>query len=273
MASNVHVVSCGTSPLSWLTRTDLCLSDGTPFKEFARKQDDLARRLGEDREANARAERAVHDKPREASAEIHALWEYLERREVDWAYLVTTETRASQCAAAWIRSYLAREAKVARVDLGTKFVGYEASDDDDNDNGRLADFAARLQLLRDRTMRFVEQRKAAGDRVFIAAQGGYKPETGIMMLVGADTGTPVYYLHEEMRRTVTLPVLRYRGDVGWLRELIGEGASGPALAELKREHGAELEEAIRCYAVEARRDDTGAVVRAKLTAYGKSLVP
>jgi putative CRISPR-associated protein (TIGR02619 family) len=216
----------------------------------------------------------VHGHPREASAELNAVWEYLERREVDWAYLVTTKTRASQCAAGWVRSYLEDVTGVRRVELGTKFVGYEPGDEEDV-TSRLADFASRLQVLRDRTMRFVKDRQAEGHRVFIAAQGGYKPETGIMMMVGAETGATVYYLHEEMRRTVTLPVLRYGGDVGWLASTMrgrDAGVTGPELAALVREHGSEIDEAIRSYVVEATRDPDGALVRVKLTRYGKSLL-
>jgi putative CRISPR-associated protein (TIGR02619 family) len=232
------------------------------------KVDDLVRYLRDNGGARASVEAAVVDKP-EWFAELTAMRSYIERREVDLAYLVSTRTQASRMCVDWLARYLRDRAGVL-VETGPQFEGYDPATDAD---ARAAAFAADLQVLRARTLRYVKRRQESGDRVFIAAQGGYKPEAGVMMIVGAETGATVYYAHEEMRRSVELPVLAYHGPMEALRALKGAGGRVTRLdaAPLFARHP-DLAEAERAYAIEVRRDEGGVVVEMKLTDYGKLLV-
>ena len=268
--ANVHVVSCGTSVLGRLLRERAAVPSLVGFA--GDKLDALVRYLQNDG-ARARARAAVLDQP-DWFAELTAMRRYLERKEVDLAYLVSTRTAASSLCVDWLERYL-RERAGVQVEKGTQFEGYEpeVARDDDTADARADAFAADLQVLRARTLRYVRRRQKAGDRVFIAAQGGYKPEAGVMMLVGAETGATVYYAHEEFRRSVELPVLLYDGPMTGLRELHAAGGRVTRLrAEPMLAQHPDLAAAERAYAVELRRDDDGRLVEMKLTDYGKLLL-
>lgn len=269
--ARVHVVSCGTSILGGLARDgSVGFNDGGTCKGLG--IDELARRLDDDGAALAAAKALVLQKP-EWFAELTAMRRYLDAREVDVAYLVGTKTGASRLAIGWLRASL--EARGVRVEEGTAFVGYEESEGVGDVASKLTAFAANLQVLRARTLAYVLKKRASGDEVFIAAQGGYKPEAGVMMLVGAETGATVYYAHEQMRESVELPVLLYRPQsLAPLQALAAMGPGrhrGPRMTELVRKHPQLVGEAARAYAVEVRRDHTGGVEGIELTGYGRLL--
>jgi putative CRISPR-associated protein (TIGR02619 family) len=268
---NVHVVSCGTSVLSNLLarRKDW---GGLEGQAERMKVSELAALLARDRSVRDEARRAAFADPFAFFAELNAMRPYLERREVDVAYPIGTRTAAASFSVDWLSIWL-REQGV-KVDTATAFEGYDRGSEGDEAE-RIAAFSADLQVLRARALRYVRARQQAGDRVLIAAQGGFKPEAGIMMIVAMETGATAYYVHEEMRQTVTLPVLAYRGSregLAALRRRSGGRLAGDEAVLLCGMHPELLDEAEQAHAVVVRRDDDGRVRDLRLTDYGKLLV-
>lgn len=268
--ANVHVVSCGTSVLSnFVNRFRHRLPSLPPD---VKSVDQLVALLNANRALAADAERVAHSDPYEFFAELKAMRPFLEKGEVDVAYLVSTNTPAAAISVRWLRRYL--EGRGIQVDTGASFVGYEAGPAETEDE-RVTAFAADLQVLRAKTLAYVRRRRNAGDRVFIAAQGGFKPEAGIMMLVGAETQAVIYYVHELMNRTVVIPTMSYGGSVEPLRAIAEHGRqmAGPTATSLWKQYTPHFLAAERAYAIDVWRDDaTGEVVMIKLTDYGKFLV-
>ncbi len=268
--ANVHVVSCGTSVLSNLVSR--CRDRFPALPATVRNVDELVGALNASPTLAAEAERVAHADPYEFFAELKAMRPFLEAGRVDVAYLVSSSTPAAALAIGWLCRYL--ENRGVRIDMGPPFVGYEPGPDETEDE-RVTAFAADLQVLRAKTLAYVRRRQHAGDRVFIAAQGGFKPEAGIMMLVGAETNAPVYYVHEQMGRTVMLPTMRYAGPVWPLDAIARDGrqVQGPAAASLWMQYDPHFRAAENAHAIEVHRDETtGEVVAIKLTDYGKFLV-
>lgn len=267
--ANVHVVSCGTSVLSnFATR----YRDRLPMLPADVKSvDQLVPVLNTNPALATEAERIAHADPYEFFAELKAMRPFLENGQVDVAYLVSTSTPAATLSIRLLRRYL--EGRGIQIDTGATFVGYRPGPDETEDD-RVTAFAADLQVLRAKTLAYVRRRRNAGDRVFIAAQGGFKPEAGIMMLVGAECDAPIYYVHEQMGRTVMLPTLSYGGPVEPLRAVAQNGRQigGPVATSLWKQYRPHFQAAEDAYAIEVRRDRaTGEVVMIKLTDYGKFL--
>lgn len=266
--ANVHVVSCGTSVLGNYLRYR---SSFPALPAEVTTIDQLVAALNSTASLFSDAERIALEEPFKYFAELAAMEPYLEKGEVDTVYLVITKTAAAQLSVRLLQRFF--EQRGISVDQGAQFAGYEPGSDESEED-RILHFAADLQVLRAKTLSYVRRRQKDGDTVFIAAQGGYKPEAGIMMLVGAETQATTYYAHEQMRRTVTIPLLSYRGNSEALRAIAQAGghiAGGEATA-LWKQHRASLLAAEDAYAVQARRDKaSGEVIRLKLTDYGKFL--
>ena len=70
-------------------------------------------------------------------------------------------------------------------------------------------FGDGLANLFTKIIKIVSAHKAQGDKVFIHASGGFKPETAIAVLA-ANTpmgGVPVFYVHEHFNRVVRIPAI------------------------------------------------------------------
>lgn len=264
--AKVHVVSCGTSFLSNVDRRhgkDL-------WPKLQRDLDAIAACLEKDHALEEKArDAAFQDESR--AAELSAMQGYLERAEVDRAYLVGTRTRASKVALRWLVRYLQQHHPRVAVEQGITFEGYEPDDWPETDEERHAAFAADLQVMRAKALDYVRKRQAEGHEVFIAAQGGFKPEVGVMMLVGAETKATVYYVHDAMRRPIVLPVLLHEPsleEVAVLRAIPREGLAG----DRAREMLPRLAGLRGAYAVALSQDEGGRLRRLSLTAYGKLLL-
>lgn len=266
---HVHVVSCGAGSLFHLAN-----EGSIPFPPGGGRKkasaDDIAAKLTTDSAARKRAEQLALEQPK-WFPELSAMDRYLNAKQVDVAYLIGTETAPSRLHIGWLRKHL--EARGVTVEQGTPFAGFE-EDAPGNDGENLEEFAQRLQVLRARTLDYVKRCQARDAKVFIAAQGGFKPEVGVMMLVGEEARVPVYYAHEQMLRSIDLPVFLYHGDLEPLRALADKGGylRGDDATLLEGRHRELMGKAVEAHAVEAKRDDDGGLKSLKLTAYGKHLL-
>ncbi|ABL78661.1 putative CRISPR-associated protein, APE2256 family [Thermofilum pendens Hrk 5] len=131
--------------------------------------------------------------PRGVSAELNAMWPYLEAGRVAAAYLLASDSGASTLCASVLKEYLGEhgvEVEVERVaDLGRDF-----------DKG--------LYNLLDALSRAVEGYRRRGYAVYVNATGGFKPETAVVYAAASLFGASrVYYIHETMGEVVELPTL------------------------------------------------------------------
>ena len=249
--ANVHVVSCGTSFVGRLSREGVELDWKNPADKTAIYE--------------------VLKKNPKWSAELTAMSTYLDAGLVDEAYLVGTDTPKCKFVVGALTHYL--KERDIRLEQATSFVGFGEDEGDDED--KRAAFAADLQELRARTLDYVRRKQGSEHRVFIAAQGGFKPEAGVMMLVGEETGATVYYAHEHMQQSIELPTFLYKGSLEILNR-VARGKGGRLTRtesqELLREHEKAVKEAVEAFALRVRRDDSGLPNSVSLTAYGKFLV-
>jgi len=269
MSRHIHIVSVGTSVLANLGARGFALTSGAPLKDIA-SFDERGQQLLADPPARTDAvARLVNEET--LSAELSALARYVALGEVDQVFLLATRTRASQCCARLLIEALRKRGIEAQE--GASFEGYDPADDADP----LQRFADDLQVLRAKTLDLVRRQVAMGHHVRIAAQGGYKPETGIMMLVAAEAGVTAYYAHEAMRTAVELPVLLYKGPLDGARTLAlepGRRVAGRRCDDLLARFPELAPEGLADHAhvVTYKRDaTTGQAVEVRLTGYGRYL--
>ncbi len=172
----------------------------------------------------------VSGDPKGASAELSTLLdlleEWYERGLQQWVYLLFSDTRIGRVCAETLRNYLMNvsgERYGGRV--AVEMVRVEGLGDPE----RFEDGLARLFST---ITEIIRARKGEGDRVFVHATGGFKPETAMAILAANSpgTGAPVFYVHEHFKRVVRIPAMpvRFR-KWGKLTELIGSLVDiGPA---------------------------------------------
>jgi len=78
--------------------------------------------------------------------------------------------------------------------------------------GSSENFTRGLANLLEHVVNLIRQHYAEGDRVFVHASGGFKPETTMAFLAAnlPTTGAPVFYVHESFREVIRLPALPIR---------------------------------------------------------------
>ena len=165
--------------------------------------------------------------PRRISAELNAMWQYLENRRVDKVYLLTTDSGVSYFCARVLSEYLSREWGVESEIYRVEKLGL--------------DFEEGILNLVSILIKYVKKHRSRGDRVHLNATGGFKPETAIMYLIASLIGVDrVYYIHESMRRNVDLPTIPIKIDKSYfkflphLEKLEVERVPTNVLEELKR---------------------------------------
>ncbi len=195
----VHVVTVGTS----IVRNALQLGLPPDAAAVVRAWASALPGSPEDVEAGERASpgqpefQALYEvlsrDPRRVSAELNAMWGYLEGGEVSRAELLASDSGVSELCAKLLGEYLRRawgvEAAVHRVpQLGRSF-----------EEG--------LYNLLDALASLVRLHRSRGSRVYLNLTGGFKPEAAAAYVAACVLGADrVYYIHEAMREVVELPV-------------------------------------------------------------------
>jgi putative CRISPR-associated protein (TIGR02619 family) len=129
-----------------------------------------------------------------ASAEIASMSSFLDRNEIDFVYLLYTDTLVGDVCSRALESYLeARNVKVQRLPIE----GY--SDEETFSREGLGNLATTVWKI-------IKSHKK-NERVYVCATGGFKPETSIITVIANLQGIPVYYRHESFRKHVAIPGL------------------------------------------------------------------
>jgi putative CRISPR-associated protein (TIGR02619 family) len=146
----------------------------------------------------------VAEKPRERSAEVNSLTDFMEHPEfkVEGVYLVSTRTRTGELCARAIKDYLEKQ-KGVRCEQ-KEIQGYLDKGQSDPERAE-EEFIKDLGELRDAVVRFTQNKAREGKQVLVNATGGFKGETATLAALGHLLGCRVYYQHEAFRRPVFLP--------------------------------------------------------------------
>ena len=188
---------------------------------------EAARRGGEEFKALLQL---LASEPRVYSAELNAMWPYLERKSVAVAALLASDSGASHLCAALLEEYLKAsgvECEVHRIpELGRSF-------------------EPGLYNLLDTVASLAATYRRRGLRVYLNATGGFKLETAVLYLAACLLGADrVYYIHEAMREVVELPAIPLSVDrrhAEALSKLGSEAERGEAERALGRGFLLELE--------------------------------
>ncbi len=235
--SEAHVVTVGTSilrnaaqrgalPPAILAKVR-AWAQAPPLSREDVEAGEAARRGGEEFKALLQL---LASEPRVYSAELNAMWPYLERGSVAAAALLASDSGASHLCAALLEEYL-------------KASGVECEVHRVSELGR--SFESGLYNLLDVVVSLTVKYKGRGLRVYLNATGGFKLETAVLYLAACLLGADrVYYIHEAMREVVELPALPLSVDhrfVDALRKLGPEAERGEAERVLGRGFLLELE--------------------------------
>ncbi len=177
-----HIISVGTSIL-----TNYCRENSIDQKQL-----DIGRLL-HDRTFVSELVAFVSEDPKKASAELNALYSYLEKFDVqiDEAYLILTDTDECELCGRVLEQVLRQKG----IDVHVKRVrGY---------NVRGGDFYEGLvEFLKT----VAEKVKSWKDRkIYFNATGGLKPEVSLLVAIGSTLGIPTYYRHEIIGDVVEIP--------------------------------------------------------------------
>lgn len=200
--------------------------------------------------------------PEKASAELAAFIPKAAEVGADALYLVGTDTEEGRLCTEVLRRFF----KGKNVEVGTAFVHLGTAQDVQER------FFEGLQSLTKKVVNYVTRRIASGDKVYINATGGFKPETAFLVLVANALGCEVYYRHETFQQPVTLPLLlpvKFGVDI---LEILWElkdhkGILPPSIVKRLPAHA--LEEAERRGLVKVERNEAQQPYRVKILFGGK----
>ena len=176
-----HIISVGTSIL-----TNYCKENNLDQKQL-----DISRLLHDKTFVNELVA-FVNKDPKRTSAELNALYSYLEKFDVqiDETYLILTDTDECELCGRVLERVLRQ-----KVDVHVKRVrGYNIKGGDFYEG--LVEFlktiAKKVKSRRDR-------------KLYFNATGGFKPEASLLVTIGSTLGMPTYYRHEIIGDVVEIP--------------------------------------------------------------------
>ena len=177
-----HIISVGMSIL-----TNYCRKNSIDQKQL-----DISRLLHDKTFVNELVA-FVNKDPKRASAELNALYSYLEKFgvQIDEAYLILTDTDECELCGRILEQILRQKG----VDVHVKRVrGY---------NIRGGDFYEGLVEFLKTIAEKVKSWK--GRKIYSNATGGFKPEASLLVTIGSTLGIPTYYRHEIIGDVVEIP--------------------------------------------------------------------
>jgi putative CRISPR-associated protein (TIGR02619 family) len=141
-----------------------------------------------------------------------------------------------------------------------------------DDRYAIDEFVKGIAEMLDRFIYIALKKKEEGYEVYINPTGGLKAHVITCALAGFLTGCKVYYMHEEFREVVFLPVLFYlpKGkEVELLRKLSDKvPRSGDEYEKIKSEYEDEIKRLEAYGLVEVERDEQGRDYRIRITNRG-----
>jgi len=197
--------------------------------------------------------------PRRLSAELNATLPFVERGACSRVHLLATDTGEGRLCRDVIASWF-QSIGVQVTDASARGLlpgSLQATTDQ-------REFNRGIRAFREVLFRATQRARKQSARVLLNATGGLKAETSVAVLVAAELGIPVYYLHESMPEPVFLPTAPVDPDVrGWLESVRGTGVIRAAGHKIDLDR-LEYEGLIKL----SRRQD-GSPSSIRLTEYGR----
>ena len=173
----VHIATVGVSLLQNARRE---------LKKEKPSEDELVSFIGKD--------------PRRASAELNTIFPLLEenKQHQHRVYLLHSDTEEGRLCAGALEQF------ISGLGLRAHACCVEVKE-----LGSPENFTRGLANLLEQVVNLIRRHYAEGDRVFVHASGGFKPETTMAFLAAnlPTTGAPVFYVHESFREMIRLPAL------------------------------------------------------------------
>ena len=165
------------------------------------------------------------------SAEINAMWEFLEAREVHEVHLVATATGAGRLCQEILRDYLEEVWGVEFSGGVSHLIDYYRRAKQRDPEEASIQFAEDLRKLFDHLIVVISEAQARGMEVLINATGGFKAEMAVFSLLGNLFLVRTYYKHETFGRVVFLPPLIPPDLVAGRRELLELAEAGEVVGK------------------------------------------
>jgi len=161
--------------------------------------------------------------PRRASPEVNAMWEYIDRGEVNEIYLYHTDTGAGKFCAGLLKKFFEEEFHIEAHTIRV--------------NGFGLDFEEGLANLLDKIVdKVVKLRTSPLVEVYLNATGGFKPENAILVIAASLLNIKtIYYMHEKFKEPIELPIFPLTIDSKYVKEL-------KWIRNQEKEHGFALRE-------------------------------
>ncbi len=267
MAVKLHVVSVGTSILGNLRRRGVEVPGPGQWEDWLRERGS---------EIFLQALDYLREDPWRMSAELNGMRDFLERGEVDEAYLIATDTEAGRFCSELVKGFLAERGVNVLGESGP-ILGYYKVRDISGEEQAAERFSEDLHTLFNRLVAFLRKHKRElGKEVYINATGGFKPELAVLSLVGNLFLVPVYYRHETFGVSVFLPPLipprLFPEELEFLRRIYeseDRRIRGPEAERLVQEKGQLILRLEAFKVLEREIDEAGKVYGLKLTPQGK----
>ncbi|MBD3211385.1 MAG: putative CRISPR-associated protein [Candidatus Lokiarchaeota archaeon] len=198
------------------------------------------------------------------SAEVNSISPFLEVELVERIYLICTDTNAGKMCADILHDFFKEECNISSIDYKeAKGFGTE-------------NFEEGILNIRNTLLRLINNHKKKY-QICLNATGGFKPESGVLVLIGALYHIPVYYIYETSKKLVFIPpfpLMLITPEYGPVLKQLIDNPGGLRIRkdinQFKRLYGEYLDDLIEIGAIEKkiRNDKTN---QYKITATGKFL--
>jgi len=218
----------------------------------------------------------VKDNPKGASAELNTLLRKVEGKDYDkiGIYLVATKTSVGEICKVILETVLKDWG--FKLFTGREISGYFAEASKYDEKYAEDEFKKGISSILDTLIYLAKKKKEEGYKVYFNPTGGLKAHVITCALGGFLTGCEVYYMHEEFKDVVSLPLLFYlpKGREMELLSLLSDKKprSGEEFKKLLEKYEEEIERLEIYGLVEVEKDDTNKPFRIKITNKGKLIV-
>ncbi len=164
----------------------------------------------------------VEEEPKRASAELNSFLRKVEGIDPEdvAVYLVSTRTSRGEICRVVLENVL--KSLGYEIFVGEEVSGYFWEAERYDERFAREEFKRDISSLLDRLIYVALRKKEEGYRVFFNPTGGLKAHVIACAIAGFLTGCEIYYMHEEFKDVITLPILFYlpKGrELELLREL------------------------------------------------------
>ena len=214
--------------------------------------------------------------PKRNSAELNTFLRVVENKDPKNinVYLVSTKTKIGELCKIVLERFL-KECKYT-IFTGVEISGYFWESTVYDETFAKDEFKRDISELLDRLIYLAIKKKEEGFKVYFNPTGGLKAHVIACALAGFLTGCEVYYMHEEFKDVVNLPLLFYlpKGKEVELLQLLSDKKprSGKEFKDLKTQYENEIKRLEIYGLVEVEKDEFGQEFRIKITNKGKLIV-